>query len=387
VNLVLTKISRGARYVVVDPTAFSRSDEQTMLGDTLREFLEATITLDVVREASLTETAIDRDVWNGLREMGLVGLHVPEEYGGAGYSFAETAIVFEELGRRVVPVPLLSTVMATEAILVSGSDAQKDALLPPIVSGARITSLAVFENAHDVDSIETLAEAVEEVWTLSGTKRYVIDAPNADQFIVSARTPDGVGLFVVDAGAEGLSVIPTPALDATRPLGEVSLRAVTVDADAYLGGVPCGNAVTSALDIGVVAICQEQAGGAQRCLEMSVEYANDRYQFGRAIGSFQAVKHMCADMLVSVEHAKSVAWHAARSIGDTEEARIAVPLAMSVCSDAYMRAAGDTIQIFGGIGFTWEHDAHLYFKRAKSTSLLLGSVDSYRDRLADAIGI
>jgi alkylation response protein AidB-like acyl-CoA dehydrogenase len=295
--------------------------------------------------------------------------------------------VFEELGRLVVPVPLLSTVMATEAILVSGSDAQKAALLPPIVSGARIASLAVFEDAHDVDSIETLAEAVEQGWTLSGTKRYVIDAPNADQFIVSARTPDGAGLFVVDAEAEGLSVVPTPALDATRPLGEVSLRAVTVEADAYLSGVPCGNAVTSALEIGVVAVAQEQAGGAQRCLEMSVEYANDRYQFGRAIGSFQAVKHMCADMLVSVEHAKSVAWHAARSIDDPDEARIAAPLAMSVCSDAYMKAAGDTIQIFGGIGFTWEHDAHLYFKRAKSLSLLLGSVDYYRDRLASAIGI
>jgi alkylation response protein AidB-like acyl-CoA dehydrogenase len=387
VNLALTRIFRGARYGVADPIAFARSDEQTMLGDTLREFLEATTTLDAVREASLTETAIDRDVWGGLCEMGLVGLHVPEVYGGAGYSFAETAIVFEELGRRVVPVPLLSTVLAMEAILVSGSDAQKAALLPPIVSGARIASLAVFEDAHDVDSIETRAEPVEDGWALTGTKRYVIDAPNAAQFIVSARTPNGVGLFVVDAGAEGLSVRPTPALDATRPLGEVSLRAVTVEPDAYLGGAPCGNAVTSALDIGVIAVAQEQVGGAQRCLEMSVEYANDRYQFGRAIGSFQAVKHMCADMLVSVEHAKSVAWHAARSISDSEEARIAVPLAMSVCSDAYTKAAGDTIQIFGGIGFTWEHDAHLYFKRAKSLSLLLGSVDYYRDRLADAIGL
>ena len=384
---VLTRISRGARYDVADPITFSRSDEQTMLGDTLRDFLEATTTLDSVREASLTETAIDRGVWDGLCEMGLVGLHVPEEYGGVGYSFAETAIVFEELGRRVVPVPLLSTVMATEAILESGSDAQRAALLPPIVSGARIASLAVFEDAHDVDSVETLAEPVDEGWTLSGTKRYVIDAPNADQFIVSARTPDGVGLFVVEGGAGGLSVASTPALDATRPLGEVLLDEVTVEADAYLGGGPCGNAVATALDVGVVAIAQEQAGGAQRCLEISVEYANDRYQFGRAIGSFQAVKHMCADMLVSVEHAKSVAWHASRSVGDPEEARIAVPLAMSVCSDAYMKAAGDTIQIFGGIGFTWEHDAHLYFKRAKSLSLLLGSVDHYRDSLADAIGI
>ena len=142
----------------------------------------------------------------------------------------------------------------------------------------------------------------------------------------------------------------------------------------------------AALDHGVVALAQEQVGGAQRCLEVSVEYAKTRFQFGRAIGSFQAIKHRCADMLVAVEHAKSVAWHAARTLDDPEESRISVPLARSVCSDAYLLCAGDNIQIHGGIGFTWEHDAHLYFKRAKSTSLLLGSVDTYRDRLADAIG-
>ncbi len=370
---------------MADRVAFARTDEQNMLGDTVREFLEATTTLDAVRDASLTEAAIDRGVWDGLREMGLVGLHVPEEYGGAGYSFVETAIVFEELGRRVVPVPLLSTVMATEAILLAGSQAQKTALLPRIVSGDRIVALAVFEDAHSVDVTETIAKPVDGEWSLSGTKRFVIDAPNADLFILSAKNSEGIGLFVVEAASEGVAVTATPSLDATRPLGVVVLDGVTVKAEAYLGGAPNEGAIRSALDVGVVAVAQEQLGGAQRCLEMSVEYANSRYQFGRAIGSFQAVKHMCADMLVSVEHAKSVAWHAARSIDDPVEARISVPLARSVCSDAYMKAAGDTIQIFGGIGFTWEHDAHLYFKRAKSTSLLLGSVDSYRDRLADAI--
>jgi alkylation response protein AidB-like acyl-CoA dehydrogenase len=146
-------------------------------------------------------------------------------------------------------------------------------------------------------------------------------------------------------------------------------------------------AVRAALDLGVVALAQEQVGGAERCLETSVDYAKTRYQFGRAIGSFQAVKHRCADMLVAVEQAKSVAWHAARTLDDPEESRISVPLARSVCSDAYLICAGDNIQIHGGIGFTWEHDAHLYFKRAKSTSLLLGSVGEYRDRLADALGI
>jgi alkylation response protein AidB-like acyl-CoA dehydrogenase len=358
-----------------------------MVGETVREFLEATMTLDTVREMSLAQAAIDGDVWGGLCEMGFVGLHVPEEYGGAGYSFAETAIVFEELGRRVVPVPFLSTVMATEAILAAGSEAQKAALVPSIVSGEQIAALAVFEDAHDLDLTETAAVPTDGGWVLSGTKRFVIDAPNADVFVVCALTPEGVGLFVVEASNEGVSVVATPALDATRPLGEMLLNSVVLDADAYLGAAPNSDAIAGALDAGVVGLAQEQAGGAQRCLEISVDYANSRYQFGRAIGSFQAVKHMCADMLVSVEHAKSVAWYAALSLSDPEEARIAVPVAKSVCSDAYLEAAGDMIQILGGIGFTWEHDAHLYFKRAKSTSLLLGSVDLYRDRLADAIGI
>lgn len=206
-------------------------------------------------------------------------------------------------------------------------------------------------------------------------------------FVVSARTDDGVSLFVVDASTAGVDIVPTPSLDATRSLGTVTFDGATVDVGSRLGDGSSVDAISAALDVGAVALAQEQAGGAQRCLEMSVEYANERFQFGRAIGSFQAVKHMCADMLVSVEHAKSAALHAARWIGDADEAAIAIPLARSVCSDAYLKAAGDTIQIHGGIGFTWEHDAHMYFKRAKADALLVGSVNAYRDRLADALGI
>lgn len=374
-------------YRVAEDPTFARTDEQLMLAATVREFLEAQVEMDSVREASLTDSAIDRDAWKGLSEMGLIGLHIPEMYGGAGYTFVETAIVFEELGRRVVPVPLLSSLIAGAAILASGSDDQKALLLPPIASGESIATLAVFESAHGIDRFETRADPSEDGWVIAGRKRFVTDAPNADVFVVAAETTDGVGLFVVEAGAPGVAVETTPSLDATRPLGELVLDAVHIASDAYLGGSPNSDAIRSALDIGVVALAQEQAGGIQRCLEISVEYAKSRYQFGRAIGSFQAVKHMCADMLVAQEHARSVAWYAAMTLEDHDEALIAVPLARSVCSDAYLKAAGDTIQILGGIGFTWEHDAHLYLKRAKSTSLLLGSVDSYRDRLADAIGI
>jgi len=372
---------------VAEGISFARTEEQEMLGATVREFLEATVDMDSIRDASLTDSAINRDAWSGLVEMGLIGLHIPEEYGGAGYSFVETAIVFEELGRRVVPVPLLSSTLASSAILTAGSDDQKARLLPGIVSGNRIATLAVFEDAHDLERYETKAQPVDDGWSLTGVKRYVTDAPNADVFVVVADTGSGTGLFIVDASADGVSVTAIPSIDATRPLGELVLEDVVVDVDAYLGGSPGQSAVRAALDTGAAALAQEQAAGTQRCLEMSVEYANNRFQFGRAIGSFQAVKHMCANMLVAAEHARSAASHAARTLDDPRESRIAVPLARSVCSDAYLKAAGDTIQIFGGIGFTWEHDAHLYFKRAKSTSLLLGSVESYRDRLADAIGV
>lgn len=374
---------------MVESVSFIRTDEQVMLADTMREFLASSASLDRVRDASLTSDAYFADVWQAMAEMGLIGLAIDEEHGGAGYGFEELAVVFEELGAWVTPVPLLSSVMASTAISHAGTQSQKSALLPRIASGESIATVAVFEAAHDkpLSTPVTAAVASDRGWVLTGTKRYVTDAPNADLFIISAHSGDGVGLFVVDAHADGVSVAAVHALDATRPLGVVTLDSVPVARDAYLGDAPNTGAVVAAVDAGVVVMASEQVGGARACLESSVDYAKTRYQFGRQIGSFQAVKHMCADMLVAVEHARSVAWHAAVTIDDPEESQISVPLAKSVCSDAFLKVAGDTIQIHGGIGFTWEHEAHLYFKRAKADSLLLGSVDSYRDRLADAIGI
>ncbi|GMQ98171.1 MAG: acyl-CoA dehydrogenase family protein [Acidimicrobiia bacterium] len=368
---------------------FGRTEEQSMLSGTVREILETNSNLDQVRQMSLTTDAFDRGVWQKLSEMGVIGLHVPEEYGGAGYGFEEMAVVFEELGRMVTPVPLLSSLVASTAILMAASDSQKSVLLPSIASGETIATLAVFEQAHGNfrDTTKTSAKPAGETWVINGTKRFVTDAPNADLFVVVALVGDEVGVFVVDSGADGVAVTSDSSLDGTRPLGSVEFVDVEIPAESYLGGAVNPDAVQAALDAAVVAMAQEQVGGAQRCLEMSVDYAKTRYQFGRAIGSFQAIKHMCADMLVAVEQARSVAWHAARTLEDAEESKISVPLAKSVCSDAYLKAAGDNIQIHGGIGFTWEHDAHLYFKRAKSTSLLFGSVGSHRDRLGDAIGI
>ncbi len=371
---------------MADAISFVRSDEQTMLGSTLREFLAQAVDFDVVRELSTTDAAFDSGVWEGLKEMGVIGLHLPEQFGGAGMTLSESSVVFEELGRVVAAVPLLSSVVASTVIMHAGTDEQRERLLPDIASGESIPTLAVYEHAHDqlADMGTTLTKDGDS-WILTGTKRFVTDAPNATTLVVVAQIDGKLAVAVVGADAEGVTIEPTNSLDATRPLGAVAFDGVSVSDEDVM--VDAGEAVVHGLDVAVTCLAAEQVGGAQRCLEISVEYAKTRYQFGRAIGSFQAVKHKCADMLVAVEQARSVAWHAAASIDDPDEAAIAVPLARSVCSDAFVKVAGDTIQVLGGIGFTWEHEAHLYFKRAKSTSLLFGSVDLYRDRLADAVGI
>lgn len=371
---------------MAEAISFIPTDEQSMLRSTLAEFLEAQIDFDQIREMSTDTSAIDMDTWAGLSDMGLIGLHIPESCGGGGYSMRDVAVVFEQLGRFVAPVPLLSNVMASSAVLAGGSDAQRERILPPMALGQQIGTLAVFESSHGhiPESWETTVTESGDGFVLKGAKRYVTDAVHASLFVVAAGHGDSTVLVVVDANAAGVAVTPVNALDATRPIGDVSFAEVVVAKDDVI--VNAADALQRAIDVGVVCLAAEQVGGSQWCLDTSVEYAKNRYQFGRAIGSFQAVKHRCADMLVAVEHARSAAWYAAATIDDPEESAISVPLARSVCSDAFVQAAGDTIQILGGIGFTWEHEAHLYFKRAKSSALLLGSVGLYRDRLAEAAG-
>jgi alkylation response protein AidB-like acyl-CoA dehydrogenase len=371
---------------VADAITFVRTEEQSMLSSTVREFLSNAVDFDAIRDMSTTDTALDAAVWSGLVDMGLLGLHIPEEFGGAGYSMVEVALVTEELGRFVAAVPYLSSVAAATALVFGDNDALKKSVLPTLASGASIGTLAVYEGSHasPVD-VATKLTTTGDGFVLSGTKVFVTDGVHADWFVVSAMHDGALVLVVVDASSDGITAEAVHALDATRPLALVTFDDVDVVRDAVIDNG--SDALGRALDVAVVGLAAEQVGGSQRCMEVSVDYAKTRYQFGRPIGSFQAVKHKCADMLVAVEHARSAAWHAASSIDDPDESAIAVPLARSVCSDAFVKVAGDTIQVLGGIGFTWEHEAHLYFKRAKSASLLFGSVDSWRDRLADAIAI
>lgn len=369
---------------------FSLSEAQEMLRDTTRQFLADRAPIERVRELSETETGFDLALWQAGAELGWHSLAIPEAYGGAGYTFAELSIVLEELGRALFPGPFLSTVvMAADAILTAGTEDQKQAYLPGIAMGERTIGVALFEGPSGVslDDIAMAAEPRGDGWVLTGRKTNVVFGQAVDTFLVAARTAAGLGLFLVPADTEGIAIEAVPTLDATTFQAHVSLDGVELDSDALLGNEgSAGPVVERMLQLAAVGLSLDQIGGAQWCLETSVDHAKTRFQFGRAIGSFQAIKHRCADLLVAVEHAKSTAYHAARVTDNADELAIAAPLAKSVCSDAYMTAAAETIQILGGTGFSWEHDLHLYFKRAKSTGLMYGDVHYQRRVLADVLG-
>lgn len=364
---------------------FTYSDEQLMLRDGARRFLEEQSPIERVREVMDSEPGYDAELWKRMAEQGWQAMHLPEEHGGAGFSFAETSILLHEMGRVLAPVPYLSSaVVAAEAIRQSGDPDQVGRWLPQIAAGEMIATLAVVEPAGGWDrgSTQLRAASTDSGHVLTGAKSFVTDAPFADLFVVTALDGDDVGLFVVRAG--DVSVERVVSLDMTRPLGTVEMDGAPAERLAQ----GSWEVVDRVYDVARVAIASEQVGGLERVLEMAVGYAKDRKQFGRAIGSFQAIKHMCADMLVRLESARSAATHAVWGlVNDGAEAALAAPLAKAYCSEAYFKAAGDNIQLHGGIGFTWEHDAHLYFKRAKSTGLLFGSPAEQRALLADRIGL
>lgn len=366
---------------------YAESAELELIRSTARQFLNERLGLEVVRELMMSEDGFERRLWKEIADLGWAGLTIPEEHGGSGFGSLEMSAVLEEMGRLLTPGPFFaSAVLATTAILETATEEQKAELLPALGSGDQIATLALYETPHDWDLAQLATRATREgdSWVIDGWKRHVLDGHLAEQLIVAAAMDGGVGLFVVGAGIAGLEISQSDVLDPTRRQAELSLDSVRVGKDALLGG-EATDSLDTVLALGSVALAAEQVGGAQRCLEMSVEHAKSRHQFGRAIGSYQAIKHRCAEMLLKVEHAKSAAYHAARITDDRRELSIAAPLAGSVCSEAYLWAAGETIQIHGGIGFTWEHDAHLYLKRAKSSSLLLGDPRHHRARLGDAL--
>jgi alkylation response protein AidB-like acyl-CoA dehydrogenase len=372
------------------PVNFAFTEEQEQLRATVRAFLEQKSPETAVREQMETERGYDPAVWEQMSsQMGLMALQIPEQYGGMGFSFVELGIVLEEMGRTLLCAPYFSTVvLASNALLESGDDAAKAKWLPGIASGETIATLASTEPSGkwDESGIQMTATGSGGSWTLTGTKTFVLDGHVASLVLVAARTPKGVSLFAVDGTAAGLSRTPLATMDQTRKQARLDFAGVPATLVGAEGG---GWAILSRVfDLVAVGLAAEQVGGAQRVLDMAVEYAKVRVQFGRPIGSFQAIKHKCADMLLEVESAKSAAYYAmwcASQLND--ELPSVASLAKSYCSEAYFHAAAENIQIHGGIGFTWEHPAHLYFKRAKSSELLYGDPTYHRELLAQRIGI
>jgi alkylation response protein AidB-like acyl-CoA dehydrogenase len=366
------------------------SEEQEELRASVRRFLADRAPITAVRELMETTDGLDAGVWRQAGEqLGLQGIAIPEGYGGAGFSFAEQAIVLEELGAALYGGPYLaSAVLAATALLASPDEDARKSYLPGIASGETIATLAFTEEdgSWDPDAIRLTATSSADSWRLDGRKSFVLDGHTANLILVVARTGDGLSLFAVPADASGLTRTALPTLDQTRKLARLDFAAVPA---TLIGSAGDGAAVLNhTLDVAAIAQAAEQLGGAQRALDMAVEYAKVRHQFGRPIGSFQAIKHRCADLLLEVESLRSAVQYAAAAVAeDSAEVPAVASLVKAYASDVYFHVAAENIQIHGGIGFTWEHDAHLYFKRAKASELFLGDASYHREHLASRIGL
>ena len=367
---------------------FAVSDEQRALRSAVADLMTRHSSEAQVRTLMASDTGLYPKVWQDLAAMGLTGLLIGEEYGGAGASPVEMGIAMEEMGRALLVSPFLSTAVLVPSLLAEAGDAAEcGAVLPRIATGDLVATVAFAEDgsARLPSTIATSAGAIADAWHVTGYKHFVLDGQSANLLYVLAGTDAGPAVFAVDAGAAGLDVTPLTTVDPTRK----QCRLQFVDTPARLvGRLGAGAEVFSAaLDRSAVALLSEQAGGARRAVEMATDHAKTRYQFGRAIGSFQAVKHMCADMLLEAESVVSAARFVAGSFAGQAPSRIAdLALAQAYCSDAFVFVAATNIQVHGGIGFTWEHPAHLYLRRARSDAQLLGSPSWHRERYLQQIG-
>jgi alkylation response protein AidB-like acyl-CoA dehydrogenase len=366
---------------------FGLSEDQEALQRAAREFLARECPPALVRETAKTPDGVPRALFAKMAELGWMGLVVPESEGGLGLGTLELALVCEELGRVAAPGPFLPTQLVTVALLRAGSKAQRRQWLPRLVTGEALAALAYLEESdrHDTAGVTLPARRTRGGWRLDGSKLFVMGAPGADLLLVAARTGrDGVSLFLVESAAAGVRVRPEETVDLTRRVGEVRLRDVVVDRSALLGREGAGWPVLARLlDLGAVGIAADSFGGAARALEMAVEYSRVRQQFGRQIGSFQALKHMAAEMVAEVEPARSLVWYAAYATDHRSgEAPRAASLAKARLGDVYSRSVNRAVQMHGGIGFTWEHDLHLWFKRACWNEVAFGDPTFHRERLA-----
>ncbi|MCX0272797.1 acyl-CoA/acyl-ACP dehydrogenase [Nocardia zapadnayensis] len=385
--------------MTVDPasepvgTNTAGAEELADLRVMVREFLTEHSGEEAVRKIADDPDRLgyDPQVWSQMAEqLGLMQLALPEKFGGDGFGFPELRVVLEEMGAALLCSPFVSSVvLAAQSLLASGDELACARYLPGIGAGTTIATLAVAEEAGswDADASETAAVPDDAGgWRVSGTKSFVPHAGTADLLLVAARTPQGPSLFAVERGAGGLAVRALETLDGTRPLGEV----VLADTPAVLVGAPGGAAegVRRAVDLGALALAAEQVGGLRRCLDISVAYAKERVQFGRSIGSFQAIKHKLADMLVRAELADAATEAACTAVAEGRPDSMSAAVAAYItASEAFEYIAAETIQVHGGIGFTWEHPAHLYFRRARAAQNLLGGPTAAHHRLLERMGV
>ncbi len=374
---------------------FAFSEEQDEFREVVRRFLEEKAPAASVRQVVESPDGFDRALWKQMaEELGLQGVHLPECYGGQGAGFLELGIVLEEMGRVLLPGPFLgSAVLATSLVLGAASEEQRERLLPRLARGEIIAALALAEDEAGFEPEAIRLEAAPEgkELRLSGAKTLVLDAQAADFLLVAARLPQsrgeqGLTVALVEAGAAGLAIQPQEPLDTTRRLARVEFDGVHATPLGVAG--EAGPQLRRSLAQGAIGLTAEMVGGAARCLEMAVDYAKVRVQFGRPIGSFQAIKHKAAEMLLDLELARAAAywaWWVADL--DRPELALAAHLAKATCADSFRHAAAECIQIHGGIGFTWEHEAHLYYKRATASDVLLGDAPLHRAGLARELGL
>jgi alkylation response protein AidB-like acyl-CoA dehydrogenase len=367
------------------------SEEHAELRATVRRLLETRSPEASVRTVVNSERGYDEELWRQMAaQLGLHGLGLPERFDGSGYGSEETTIVFEELGRALVPSPFFATVALAAQLFVAIDDTDANArYLPAIASGDLIATVAVAErtgswNPSELSDVVAVPSGPD--WRLHGEKTMVLNADAAGLILAVVNADTGTSVYSVDPSGEGVTIVPLSTLDLTRRQSKVRFDGARATLVGGHGANAC--AVASMLHHASVALAAEQAGAAAKLMEMSVEYAKLRHQFGRPIGAFQAIKHKLADMAFDMERMDSLVRHAAAvAAAGSPDLPVIAAMAKVFCSEAFFRVAAETIQIHGGIGFTWEHPAHLYFRRAKSSEYLLGSPARYRENLLAALGV
>lgn len=385
---------------------FAFTEEQQMIRDTAASFLADHSNSDAVRAAMASEQGFDPDLWQRIcKDMYWQAMHIPEEYGGMGLGYVELAAVVEQMGRFTLCSPFFSTAcLGVNALLIAGSEAQQEEYLPQIANGTRATlAYTGPEGGWNASAVSATYAKTGDHYVLNGTLRYIPDGHTAELLIIAARAEgssgvDGISLFVLPADSEGIERTWLPTMDQTRKQAEITLNKVSAPMAALMSEEGhAGPQLEKIIDLASIAIAADQLGGAQQILDMSVAYGKEREQFGRSIASFQAIKHKAADMMLRCEVARSAVYYAAcvaqeALFGEGEDAqRIAVELpeaasmAKAYCSDTYFFNAGCGLQMHGGVGFTWEYDVHLYFKRAKSTETFLGNGAYHRERIAQLL--